>query len=630
MIRNTLAWLIVLLSLSACQGNKSYDQRMQQADSLMEQRALLASQAKKPLLAASKILDSLRHDSASFTLRQLMRYQLLRVKLHNKQNLSLAHDTIMTAVADYYRRHGSPNEQVEALYLMGRVYHDQGRLPQAIDLYQQADQAADTTRSDCNFWHLFLVHSQLSEIYAEQCLPDRNCEELEKMKRFAAKTNDTLSMLTCDVWRAEALWDCGKYDDAVSLENSACKKIAEAGYEQLANGCHAHQIYCLLEQGKAAEARVYMDLQEKKSGIFDSLGNIERGREHYYYSMGTYQLLVNHLDSAEFYYRKLLAYPDALGNLEAAYKGLLNLYIQKSINDSVGKYARLFCNANDSILKNMSTEKIQFIRSLYDYSRYQELANSKTREAKATRNIATIIVLTLVIALFTLVYLFNIYRSVANKKQEKQNEKYAETYRQYTRLVKEKEKLEQEQCANEEKRSSVEKEKADLESEIEHLKNIIANRQNDKLRPEKWNIESQILTCQEVVALHQFAAKGTAPGTLWSDLYNQLNLYLPRFVHSLNREEYRLTDLEKQVVVLTKLRFIGHEMHNLLGKSSQSITNIRANINKKMFGGRGVGGLDVAIYKLGEALETEDVKDVNTSETPCSSDVSHSSTGEHV
>lgn len=598
MIRNTLEWLIVLLLLSACQGNKSYDQRMQQADSLMEQRALLASQAEKPLLAASKILDSLRHDSASFTQRQLMRYQLLRVKLHNKQNLSLAHDTIMTTVTDYYRRHGSPNEQVEALYLMGRVYHDQGRLPQAIDLYQQADQAADTTRSDCNFWHLFLVHSQLSEIYTEQCLPDRNCEELEKMKRFAAKTNDTLSMLTCDVWRAEALWDCGKYDDAVSLENSACKKIAEAGYEQLANGCHAHQIYCLLEQGKAAEARVYMDLQEKKSGIFDSLGNIERGREHYYYSMGTYQLLVNHMDSAEYYYRKLLAYPDALGNLEAAYKGLLNLYIQKSVNDSVGKYARLFCNTNDSILKNLSTEKIQFIRSLYDYSRYQELANSKTREAKATRNIATIIVLTLVIALFTLVYLFNIYRSVANKKQEKQNEKYAETYRQYTKLLRE-------QKGEKRNRNSQEQEK--LEKEISKLTAIIANHQNDKLRPERWNLEASVLYSEEVVSMHQYAVKGTAPDTLWSDLWTKAQLYLPEFMNVIQTEKYALSDLEQQVALLLKLRFLGVEIQNLLGKSSQSITNIRANINRKLFRRKGVKGLDEGIHSLGESIRPLDM-----------------------
>lgn len=598
MIRNTLAWLIVLLLLSACQGNKSYDQRMQQADSLMEQRALLASQAEKPLLAASKILDSLRHDSASFTQRQLMRYQLLRVKLHNKQNLSLAHDTIMTTVADYYRRHGSPNEQVEALYLMGRVYHDQGRLPQAIDLYQQADQAADTTRSDCNFWHLFLVHSQLSEIYTEQCLPDRNCEELEKMKRFAAKTNDTLSMLTCDVWRAEALWDCGKYNDAVSLENSACKKIAEAGYEQLANGCHAHQIYCLLEQGKVKEARVYMDLQEKKSGIFDSLGNIERGREHYYYSMGTYQLLVHHLDSAEYYYRKLLAYPDALGNLEAAYKGLLNLYIQKSVNDSVDKYARLFCNTNDSILKNLSTEKIQFIRSLYDYSRYQELANSKTREAKATRNIATIIVLTLVIALFTLVYLFNIYRSVANKKQEKQNEKYAETYRQYTKLLRE-------QKGEKRNRNIQEQEK--LEKEISKLTAIIANHQNDKLRPERWNLEASVLYSEEVVSMHQYAVKGTAPDTLWSDLWTKAQLYLPEFMNVIQTEKYALSDLEQQVALLLKLRFLGVEIQNLLGKSSQSITNIRANINRKLFRRKGVKGLDEGIHSLGESIRPLDM-----------------------
>ena len=146
-----------------------------------------------------------------------------------------------------------------------------------------------------------------------------------------------------------------------------------------------------------------------------------------------------------------------------------------------------------------------------------------------------------------------------------------------------------------------------MESEIERLNRIIAQRQGDHAKPEKWNLESQILTCQEVVAMHHFAIKGTAPGTLWSDLYNQLNLYLPRFMKCLNQEDYHLTDLEKQVVVLTKLRFIGSEMQNLLDKSSQSITNSRANINRKLFNGKGVKGLDESLHGLGEAISPPDM-----------------------
>ena len=411
----TSFWAIILLLLTSCQGSEKCDRLMQLADSLIENTNDFAT-------ASTLIFDSIDTQTDKLSHRQLMRHKLLQLKVRNKQDRLTEADTAFSRVADYYRRHGSPNEQVEALYFLARVYHNMGRLPQAIDLYQQADQAADTTRSNCNWKHLFLVHSQLSEIYSEQCLPDRNCEELEKMRYCAQKSNDTLYVLSCEVWKAEALWDCGKYDEAVRLENSASKRMAEAGYEQWANGCHALQIHRLLEQGKAKEARPYMDLQEKKSGIFDNFGNIEKGREIYYYSMGTYQLLINHLDSAEFYYRRLLTFPKGIGNLEAGYKGLFYLYIKKSVTDSIAKYAHLYCDANDSALKNLSTEKIQFIRSFYDYSKFQKLAKSKTQEAKATKYVATSLVLVLVLTLFIIAYLFNIYRKTLRKRQEKENE----------------------------------------------------------------------------------------------------------------------------------------------------------------------------------------------------------------
>ena len=181
----TSFWAIILLLLTSCQGSEKCDRLMQLADSLIENTNDFAT-------ASTLIFDSIDTQTDKLSHRQLMRHKLLQLKVRNKQDLLTEGDTAFSLVADYYRRHGTHNEQVEALYFLARVYHNMGRLPQAIDLYQQADQAADTTRSNCNWKHLFLVHSQLSEIYSEQCLPDRNCEELEKMRYCAQKSNDTL------------------------------------------------------------------------------------------------------------------------------------------------------------------------------------------------------------------------------------------------------------------------------------------------------------------------------------------------------------------------------------------------------------------------------------------------------
>ena len=143
-------------------------------------------------------------------------------------------------------------------------------------------------------------------------------------------------------------------------------------------------------------------------------------------------------------------------------------------------------------------------------------------------------------------------------------------------------------------------EKDDLANEIKRLNAIIMNHKQDEQRSDRWSIEDQLLTCSEVVSLHQYAVKGTAPDSLWSDFMVKCQLYLPNFMSAINREDVALTDIEKQITILTKLRFLGTEIQNLLGKSSQSISNSRSNINKKLFGRKGVQGLDGSIHELGE------------------------------
>ena len=187
---------------------------MQLADSLIENTNDFAT-------ASTLIFDSIDTQTDKLSHRQLMRHKLLQLKVRNKQDRLTEADTAFSRVADYYRRHGSPNEQVEALYFLARVYHNMGRLPQAIDLYQQADQAADTTRSNCNWKHLFLVHSQLSQLYSDQRMPQREFKELELMEKYAWNSRDTLNALLCKVWQSDCYWALGRYDEAVEQEQKA-------------------------------------------------------------------------------------------------------------------------------------------------------------------------------------------------------------------------------------------------------------------------------------------------------------------------------------------------------------------------------------------------------------------------
>ena len=565
---------------------------MQLADSLIENTNDFTT-------ASTLIFDSIDTQTDKLSHRQLMRHKLLQLKVRNKQDRLTEADTAFSRVADYYRRHGSPNEQVEALYLLARVYHNMARLPQAIDLYQQADQAADTTRSNCNWKHLFLVHSQLSQLYSDQRMPQREFKELELMEKYAWNSRDTLNALLCKVWQSDCYWALGRYDEAVEQEQKAVHLLTVNGYGQIANGCYGTIIWYLLKQGRTKEAKWYMDKYEHEAGLFDSQGNIEKGREAYYAYKGKYYLLSGQLDSAEFFFRKVLLFDGPRNNIEGGFEGLMRLYTKKEQADSVVKYASLYCDTNDKVLQSKSSEKLEHIQSMYDYSQYKKEAEIKEMQTARTILYAVVVVLLLIVIVFVLAYLYYIYRRKAQRKLEEKNLQYAETYRLYTKLLREQ--------AAEKKALMAEKEANDQrsgmrEKEIERLTAIIANSQEDKQRPEKWNLEASILYSDEVVGMHQYAVKGNAPDSLWQDLETKAKLFLPDFMQTVGNRQYALSDLEQKIALLLKLRFIGGEIQNLLGKSSQSITNSRANINKKLFNGKGVKGLDEALHGLGETI----------------------------
>ena len=76
------------------------------------------------------------------------------------------------SLVTYFDRHGSANDRMMAHYVQGRVYHDMGEAPQALECYQRAAEVADTTRSDCDLYTLTAIYGQMADLFDAQYLPD--------------------------------------------------------------------------------------------------------------------------------------------------------------------------------------------------------------------------------------------------------------------------------------------------------------------------------------------------------------------------------------------------------------------------------------------------------------------------
>ena len=515
---------------------------------------------------------------------------LLRAEEMNLNYQSMDTLTGMEQVANYYRPFiGRSHMYMRALYMLGCVYRDRGDAPMALHYYQEAVSQADTTDAECDFHTLCRIYGQMSSLYHRQRSPQLELEAERKAYATAMKAKDTLAAISYYECMAEAYYALGKKDTALAIventmslyakKNEKAKAAAEMGV--------ASDFYIKKKDFKRADSLLRQ--YEAYSGFFNSEGEITPGRESYYYTKGTYYEGIGNTDSALYFYQKLLKYPDEIMNLELGYQGLMNIYHQLGMADSTIKYTRLYAQANDSANIIHSAEEITRTQALYNYSESQRMAAEKSAEANRYR-----IGLLFILAIITLCA-YRIYSYINKQKRLKAeqmtslNARYSATLEQYEKTKDELEYLQADYNLFEKRKKR----------EIDQLQKSLAVYQIDKTLPTEWGIEDALLNNSIVKNLHQQAAIGKpSTDTQWNDLNRIVSEYLPHFYERINLSKKNLTDVEKQVCILIKLRFIPSEISTLLSHTPQNITNIRTRINKKLFEEGGTKTLDSNIRRL--------------------------------
>lgn len=537
--------------------------------------------------SALDMFDSI--DVSELSYGQQMRHGLKRALAQNRNYVPFTSDSIMEKVVEYYDDNGTDNEKMLANYLMGRVQSDMDNPMLALEYFNEALEHADTLSEDCDYKNLSRIHGQMATLYHVQMLPEYELRSEKLAVRYAWKAKDTLSAIQFYEYLAGTYYFLNMKDSALSVCRNANRLFNLYGYKRHASATWPSAICVLLERKQYAEAKRLMDDFELNSGFFDERRETTLGHETYYGFKGWYYEGIGKLDSAEYFYRKLISFPFARHNHEVAFHGMMSVYEKRKAQDSVAKYARLYCETNDSSYRQLYSDKICRMQSLYDYNYNKQLANKKTKEAnqyKIWAYTATLFVLTAAFILYNVYVWFRKKRIAALGKI---NEEYSMALLQYGRARKELRRLQR----------NHEEYKRDKQNEIERLQEKLSIYQNDNERPEAWNLGETLLEESVVKDLHLLAARGNSVSDReWNEFVEVLGKYLPQFMRIVKSDEYNLTDREIRICMLIKLRFIPSEIRVLLSLSSQQVTNTRSSINKKLFGKEGTKSLDNNIRKL--------------------------------
>lgn len=545
----------LLYILVGCTGNRVQMQRLQVIDSLMEPH---------PQAAYDSLcrFDSLEMGNASR--KVVMKQRLLMAKAQNKLYLSMPTDSIFQEVVDYYDSWGTDNEKMQAYYLLGCVYRGQKDAPKAMMSYKKAVECADTLSKECDYSTLSKVYGQMADIYRFQYLHKEaiGCEQ--KYGYYAARVKDNVSFIQSFDFIANEYLGLGDTLKAIEQTQKCHELFKMHGMQKLAAKTLPTLIYIYLQRSQYNEARCYMDIYEKESGLFNREGNIQEKYEHYYKLKGMFYLGVNRIDSAEYYYRKLGRY----GFKYETAQGLLAIYRICLNSDSIKKYSVLCEQEMDKILNGTQANAVIQASSLYNYTRLQEEIDEERLNKEQNKYL-------LIFVCFVALGCFGYFVRLYKKMQSRMSQKIASVNKKLEKTCEELDLLQ------EDKEIFIQKK----QNEIIALQ---CSLREYREKYDKFNLLDKEKKLMESDIVVKFIEMSTPKRNRfnpsekdWLDLYKEFQQYKPLISEKIRKG--KLSPQELQVCILTYLGMDNTAIAFLVNTTSKTISNAKQKINRKLF-----------------------------------------------
>lgn len=563
---------IVIAALCSCNGRK-----------MMAQLDEISKIADDNPDSALTLLSKFDTDKNEWGKGDRMHYELIRLKAENKSGIKFTSDSIIKDVVAYYKDNGNANEIMLAYYLLGRAYSDMEEAPEALQAYYDAISMADTTNTSCDFRTLTVVYGQMSRIFHKQNLPHDEIWALRHYVEYIRRNGNLKDYIMETEQLIRPYYLLNKKDSVLNLINNTYSSLKQLGEHQEAADALVVSISIYLERGDLTKAKHAMDIFEKESGLFDEYGNIAKGREHYYYTKGLYELAIDQLGSAEYYFRKAIKY----GYLSEGYKGLLSIYREKHNIDSVNCFSRLYEAAQDSLHNKMQTDAIHQMSSLYNYSRSQKEAEQEREKAQDRLYLLSLISFATIVLLIVIIVVVWLYR----KNQEEKKARIAELEETLNSAKSQRNAIQEElRILKEKDYESIiaikEKQEIELSKRIEFLE---AKNNNKKDANDITRIDNLENFLGSAIA-QQFIKKATSKserikptGTEWNLLISQFSKDIPVTYKSFGQGR-SLSQLEQRICILLILDIQEKNISLMTDSFASTVSNAKSRANEKLYG----------------------------------------------
>lgn len=569
--KTILYFALLLPALCSC-GNRPFPRALQVADSLTycqpDSAVALLQQMKESILAEPEATQ--------------MRYNLLCIKAQDKAYITHTSDSLIQQVVRYYRKHKNPKYLPEALYFAGRVYRDLGDAPQALEYFQRA---ISHSTEDTDYKLISNVYSQIGMIFLYQDIYDKAPEMFRKSYHYSVLANDSIGIVyrLRDIGRS--FTTLKQADSAIYYYLKADEQAIQIKHPHLRSVVNSELSGYYTELGKYEEAYKAMQI---------AISQKKEGRLPLYAITAQYYEHTNQLDSATYYYLKLLSTDNYIFR-QGAYRGLYKIARSRGRTDETLKYLDQYLAYTDSVQSMTQEETVRKINALYNYQLSQKENRKLRTQTFQERKLKVI---------FGIGFVFSILLFIAYREYHKRKEQAQKIQRQkLERIKKEQYKLSLAQIEKNQKDiEALELSLREAETMHDQLLQDYLNAQKKLIEKNSEQIEAkQKVQDQAEVKLKQSGIyrkfhsvqkegeeekgeekKIKISSSDWQELNKAIDEAYNQFSQRL-QELYPVTDIELKVCLLLKIGLSPLQIAIITIRSKQAISSIRKRLYKKLF-----------------------------------------------
>lgn len=569
-----ILFLILIFAVS-CSDNNPLLSRLDHIDSIMDAN---------PQAAYDSLCTIKKTQNIASAKKVNMKWRLLMATAQNKLYMQMPTDSAFSEVVAYYDRNGSDNEKMQSRYLLGCIYRDMNDAPKAIECYNYVLEHFSDIDSQEGYKLLALSYGEKADLLYAQLLLPKAIAAYNKAILYSEKCNDSLLLADNYNYKSFAYSLLNMYDSAIVANETSTKILLALNRKTDAAIVHGCNMINYLKKKDFVKLKKAVDMYEFNSGLFHD-GEIEKGKEIFYYFKASYYLNVNNLDSANYYFYKDLSLCSDYENKHAATEGLAQVYTLVNNKDSIAKYTTLASAWNDSLYLNKNSELSAKNEALYSYNSYKTSAAKSMHENQTTK-FSYRIVLVLIVILILLGIFFIRKKTQMVWWRHNQLLTKMKKYRDESKSISDNKILENnklktinQKLFNE--KSAIESEKNDLQKKLDEYKE---NEELLKSIPTINEVDKLILESSVYGIIYNYSQKRKSINEgILTKLFEMMNTILPSFRTKMMSVE-PLAQLDYAICILVRLHFRPADICVLLDIDSATLSMKRKRLLKKVYG----------------------------------------------